>query len=153
MEQQPIKKSWWSRNWKWFVPVGCLSIVAIFAAVIALIVTLVFGAMKSSDVYKEAFSKASTNSEVISELGKPIEGGMFVSGSISVSGSSGEADLAIPISGPEKDATVFVVARKIAGVWTYQVMQVAVEGRARRIDLLDDPSMDLKPGSGSEEQK
>ena len=153
MEQQPVKKSWWSRNWKWFVPVGCLSIVAMIAAGVALIIGLVFGAMKSSDVYKEAFSKASANSEVISELGRPIEGGFFVSGSINVSGQSGDADLAIPISGPKKEATVFVVARKIAGVWTYQVMQVAVEGRARRIDLLDDGSMDPKPGSGSEEQK
>jgi hypothetical protein len=32
--------NWWSRNWKWFVPVGCLSLILLFCAFIA----VVFGA-------------------------------------------------------------------------------------------------------------
>jgi hypothetical protein len=86
MQQQPEKRGWWSRNWKWFVPVGCLSMLALVAVVIVLIVTLVFGALKSSDVYKQAMTKATANPTVISELGQPIESGWMVSGSISVNG-------------------------------------------------------------------
>jgi hypothetical protein len=135
MQQQPEKRGWWSRNWKWFVPVGCLSIVAVGAVVIVLIVTLVFGALKSSDVYKQAMLRATTNPTVISELGQPIESGWMVSGSISVSGSSGEADISIPISGPKKSGTIFAVSRKSAGEWKFSRLEVEVPGRPR-INLL-----------------
>jgi len=135
MQQQPEKRGWWSRNWKWFVPVGCLSILAAIAVVIVLIVTLVFGALKSSDVYKQAMTKATTNPTVISELGQPIESGWMVSGSISVNGSSGEADISIPISGPKKSGTIFAVGRKSAGEWKFSRLEVEVPDRPR-INLL-----------------
>ena len=135
MQQQSEKRGWWSRNWKWFVPVGCLSILAAIAVVIVLIVTLVFGALKSSDVYKQAMSKATANPTVISELGQPIESGWMVSGSISVSGSSGEADISIPISGPKKSGTIFAVGRKSAGEWKFSRLEVEVPDRPR-INLL-----------------
>ena len=136
--EQPIKKSWWSRNWKWFVPVGCLSVIVAIVVVIALIVTLVFGALKSSDVYKQALEKATHSQPVVSELGEPIEAGWLVSGSINVSGSSGEADISIPISGPKKSGTVYAVARKSAGVWRYSTLEVEVQGRSSRINLLNE---------------
>ena len=134
--QQPEKRGWWSRNWKWFVPVGCLSMLAVVAVVIALIVTLVFGALKSSDVYKQAVAKATANPTVISELGEPIEAGWIVSGSINVTGSSGEADLSIPISGPKKAATIYAVALKSAGEWKFSRLEVEVANRPLRINLM-----------------
>ena len=136
MQQQEKKRGWWSRNWKWFVPVGCLGMIAVVAVVIVLIVTLFFGALKSSDVYKQALAKAQANPTVISELGEPIEAGFFMSGSINVNGSSGDADIAIPISGPKKSATIYAVARKSAGEWKYSRLEVEVPNRPARIDLL-----------------
>ncbi|HLG17277.1 MAG TPA: cytochrome c oxidase assembly factor Coa1 family protein [Blastocatellia bacterium] len=134
MEPTP-KKSWWSKNWKWFVPTGCLTIVVVGVLVIFGIITLVFSAIKSSDVYKLAVAKAKANPTVISELGEPIEPAWLVSGSINVSGSTGTADLSIPISGPKKSGTVYAVARKSAGEWQFTTLQVEVEGRLERIDL------------------
>ena len=134
--QQQEKRGWWSRNWKWFVPVGCLSMLVVGAVVIVLIVTLVFGALKSSDAYKQALAKAATNPTVISELGEPIEAGWVVSGSISVNGSSGEADISIPISGPKKSATVYAVGRKSAGQWTFSRLEVEIPNRPVRINLM-----------------
>ena len=134
--QQQEKRGWWSRNWKWFVPVGCLSMLVVGAVVIALIVTLVFGALKSSDVYKQALAKAISNPTVIGELGEPIEAGWVVSGSISVNGSSGEADISIPISGPKKSATVYAVGRKSAGEWKFSRLEVEIPNRPLRINLM-----------------
>ena len=134
--QQQERRGWWSRNWKWFVPVGCLSMIAAVAVVIVLIVTLVFGALKSSDIYKQALEKAKANPTVISELGEPIEDGWIVSGSISVNGSSGEADIAIPISGPKKSATIYAVGRKSAGEWKFSRLEVEVPNRPLRINLM-----------------
>jgi hypothetical protein len=138
--EQVEKKGWWSRNWKWFVPVGCLSILVLGVVIIALIITLVFGAIKSSDVYQEALTKAKANRTVVAELGEPIDTGWLVSGSINVSGSSGDADLQIPISGPKKSGTIYAVARKTAGAWRFSVLEVEVEGRYDRISLLSQSS-------------
>jgi cytochrome oxidase complex assembly protein 1 len=135
--EQPQKKSWWSRNWKWFVPIGCLGLLVIGVGVIVLFVSIIFGALKSSDAYTQALAKARANPAVISELGQPIEPGWLVSGSVNVSGPSGNADLSIPVSGPKKSGTIYVVARKSAGEWQFNRLEVDVEGRGSRINLLE----------------
>jgi hypothetical protein len=125
-------KSWLRRNWKWLV-------VAVFLCGIVFvvgIVTLIMGAMRGSDVVKEAVARARSNPLVVQRLGAPISEGWFVSGSINVSTGSGDADVSVPISGPKGKSTVYVTAQKIAGIWTYSLMQAAIEGSAERIDLL-----------------
>jgi hypothetical protein len=129
------KGNWWTRNWKWFVPTGCLTVLILFAAFIALIVMIVFSAMKSSDVYKEALERAKADPAVTEALGSPIKDGLFVSGSTNVNGASGEAKLAIPIYGPKGKATIYVVAKKSAGQWKDTVLAVEIEKTKRRIDL------------------
>ena len=135
----PIDRSttWWQRNWKWFVP-ACLGGVVLFAGLIMLIVATVFGMMKSSEVYKQAIAEARTNRHVQKALGSPIEEGLLVMGNINVSGSSGHADLAIPVSGPEGSGTIYVVASKsaAAGQWTILRLVVDVKATNERIDLL-----------------
>lgn len=138
MEQLP-KGTWWSRNWKWVVPVGCLTPIIVCGGGITLILAIVFGAMKSSDVYTEALARARASEEVIEALGEPIEPGFFVSGSIEVTGPSGNADLSIPIRGPQGSATIYVVATKTAGEWEFSTLEVAPKGSDSRIDLLGEP--------------
>jgi hypothetical protein len=65
----------------------------------ACIVVLVFGAMKSTDVYKTAIARARASGAVTDALGSPLKEGWFLSGSTNANGSSGNADIAIPISG------------------------------------------------------
>ena len=134
----PPKKqtNWWQRNWKWFVPVGCLGLLVIFTGFVALIVTFVFGIMKSSEVYKVALATARSDPAVEMALGTPIEDGMFVLGNINVSGSSGEADLAIPISGPDDKGTIYAVAEKSAGRWVFSTLIVEIKTTGERIDLM-----------------
>ena len=130
------RPGWWSRNWKWFVPLGCLSMMVLIVLFIAGIMMIVFGAMKSSDAYRTAVSRAKANPEVVSALGTPIEEGFFVSGKTNVNGSSGEADLTIPISGPKGKAKIYAVATKRAGRWNYSTLEVEIAGRDERIDLV-----------------
>src|SRR5262249_36859671 len=108
----PEKKGWFGRNWKWFVPVGCLSMVGTVVAVVAAFIYFVFGAIRSSDVYQQALAKTRSNPAVVRELGEPIETGWSLSGSINVSNDSGNADLRIPVSGPKKSGAIYAVAIK-----------------------------------------
>lgn len=135
----PPRPNWWSRNWKWALPVGgcggCLFFLLIIAIFFSSIFLAVFGAMKSSDVYKTALSRAKSNPAVIEALGEPVKEGFLTSGSTNVNGASGSADLAIPISGPRGKGTIYVVATKSAGQWSYSRLEVEIDGRRERIDL------------------
>lgn len=132
----PPQKPWLERNWKWAVPAGCLGVLLIFAAGVAAILALVFGGVRSSDVYKEALARAQRNPAVVEALGAPIKPGLGFSGSIQVSGRSGKADIAIPISGPKGNGTIYAVATKTAGYWQYKTLQVGIDDKSDRIDLL-----------------
>ena len=129
---------WWSRNWKWFVPTGCLTILLLIVAFIAAIFFFVFGILKSSDVYKTALARAKSDPAVIEALGEPIKEGWLIMGKTNGEGTGGQADIGIPISGPKGKGTAYAVATKTAGRWTYTTLEVEVEGRPERIDLLQD---------------
>ena len=129
--------TWWQRNWKWFVP-ACLGGLVLFAGFIVLIVTIVFGMMKSSDAYRTALTMARADPYVQEALGSPIEEGLLVMGNINVNGSSGHADLAIPVSGPQGSGTIYVVASKSAGQWAVLKLVVDIKATNERIDLLAD---------------
>ncbi len=129
-------KNWWGRNWKWFVPVGILGAITLFVVFIALILSLVYGMIKSSDVYKDAVVKAKTNISVQQAIGTPIEEGFFTTGSIRLNNSSGHANLSIPIHGPLGEATVYAIATKSAGKWTYSTLVVEIERSKKRIKLI-----------------
>jgi hypothetical protein len=128
----PVPRSWLRRNWLWLLAGlfagGLLFIFGLF--------TLIFSAMRNSDVAKEATTIAQSNSAVVQRLGSPIEEGFFVSGSVNVGEGTGDADLSVPISGPKGKATVSVTAHKSAGVWNYSLMQVGIASTGERIDLL-----------------
>lgn len=124
------------------MPTGCLTIALLFAVFVTSIVLLVFGAMKSTDVYKDALAKAKANSEVVEALGSPIRDGLFVSGSTNVNGATGASNLSIPISGPKGKGTIYVKAEKSLGRWNYSDLVVEIQATGERIDLLRSPSTD-----------
>jgi hypothetical protein len=131
------KPNWWKRNWKWFVPLGCFTLVLAFVIFVSSILMIVFGAMKSTVVYKEALARANADPAVIEALGSPIKEGYFMSGSTNVNGASGESNLAIPISGPKGKGTIYVSAQKSLGEWRYSGLVVEVGKTHQRIDLLE----------------
>jgi len=143
-------KNWWNRNWKWFVPVGGLGVIVLFVAVIGY---LVFGFVKSCEIYKMATAKAKSNSAVVEALGSPIEEGLLVRGRMKMGGSSGKADLSIPISGPRGKAKIYAVATKPAGQWTFSTLEVAIKSSGERINLLLADPATLAPFLGTWEYR
>lgn len=86
------------KHWK-----GTLAIACAFTVVGAITVALF---MDHSEVSQLAFARAQADSVVKQHLGTPLRRRLLTSGSIELSGSSGRADLAIPISGPNGKATL-----------------------------------------------
>jgi hypothetical protein len=135
--QIPVqRKSWLGRNWKWLLLAIFLVMVCFGLGIFALIMSW----MRGSDVAQEALARAQANPAVVQRLGARIEEGWMMSGSINVSGGTGDANLAVPISGPKGSAKVYVTAQKIAGAWNYSQMIVAIETSGEKIDLLSSPA-------------
>ena len=118
------------------VPVGCLGSLVLMVASCAGIAGVILGGMKSSWAYSEGVDLARHNKKVIEVLGEPIEAGWHFSGSINTEGPSGDADLAIPLSGRQSTGTLYVVALKRAGEWKFDRAEVEIKGQQQRIDLL-----------------
>jgi hypothetical protein len=146
VEQNPpplsstAKPNWWRRNWKWFVPLGCFSIAVLFVVFVGSVMLIVFSAVKSTAVYKDALPRAKVHPAVIEALGSPITEGFLVSGNTNVNGASGEANLSIPIAGPKGNGTIYVASRKSLGHWTYSGLVVEIGKTHQRIDLLQSPT-------------
>lgn len=116
---------------------GCLVLALVGAAFGLGLAGLIFTGLKSSGPYAQALELARQNHEVVEALGEPIEAGWLASGSISITGPSGEAELSIPIHGPLNRGTIYVIAEKRAGQWDFERLEVEIEGLSERIDLLN----------------
>ena len=122
-------------NW-WTIPGGCLLLLLIFITASVGVVALIQFSLSRSGAYRQAIERTRTNPTAIAQLGSPIRAGWFTSGNVHVDGNTGDAQLVIPISGPQNHGTIFVIAHKEAGPWQFSSLQLAVPGRKERIDLL-----------------
>jgi hypothetical protein len=134
--QSAPTSTWFARNWKWLLPVGILLSLLMFASFVGGILLVVESSLQHSDAYVQALARARADPQVVEKIGQPIKAGWMASGSINVAGPSGDADISIPISGPKGKGTLYVVAKKSAGQWRFETLQVEVTGAAERIDLL-----------------
>jgi hypothetical protein len=151
VEQNPpqvdltARPNWWTRNLKWFVSVGYLGTIVLFVAFVGSVALIVFSAMKSTDVYKDALARAKAHPYVIAALGSPIKEGFLISGNTNVNGASGKADLSIPLSGPNRIGTICVAAYKSLGQWNYSGLVLEIAKTHQRIDLLQRPAAASSP--------
>ena len=115
--------------------VGCVTGLLILACG-AVVVGLVFYLMRSSDVFEQAVEIVQSHPEAVRALGEPIKPGFFVTGSISTSGSSGRAEIAIPVRGSRDKGTLNVSATKSGGEWQFHTLELVTKQYPDRIDLL-----------------
>jgi hypothetical protein len=129
-------RGWWRRNWKWAVPLGSVSALALVAVFVAAVLALVFTTIRQEDVYRKAVARAEASPAVQAELGAPIHEGWWMLGRVRTGASWGIARLSIPLRGTRTSGTLYLAAHMSAGRWTYRQLEVAVEGRPGRISLL-----------------
>ncbi len=134
MHQDTANKGWWSRNWKWAVPAGCVTLCVFWIVAISALIYGMFFLMKTADVYEQALQEVKNNPQVIASIGSPVKDGWYMTGTIKTSGSGGEADISFPVSGPQGSGKVYAVAEKSAGKWTFTTL-VFEDERGERIYL------------------
>ena len=123
--------------WKWGA-LGCLGVIILGALGIGAVVVIVFGAIKSSDVYKQALARAQNDPRVIAALGSPVTAGFLVTGNVHVSGGSGNANITLPIRGPKGKGRVRGVATRDSSGWHFTELTAVIEN-GPPINLLESP--------------
>ncbi len=132
-----IRQNWFQRNWKWFVPTGCLSLIVIAVLFGLAVFKGVTSIMKESDVYKHSMEVARKDKNVIEKIGNNIDSDGMMSGNISTTNYSGEAFMDIPIKGSKGEGLLHVEAEKQNNIWTYQTLDFYPKGSTDAIDLLN----------------
>ena len=140
MEQK--QESWFSRNWKWAVPVGgcgcgCLGIILLFVFGIG---ATFFGLSKvfdESTPIKHATELAANNEKVIEVLGDSIKRVGMPSGNVSLNNDDGEIDFSLPIKGLKSTGTIVVKGIKANGKWVYEDLYVLIKETQEQINLLE----------------
>ena len=131
-----MQKSWLERHPHWKIPLGFLTLLVLIIVFGGVVMTIVTTTFRNSDVYREAVTRAGADAQVLEQMGEPIQAAWLISGDLHVSGSTGSANLSIPISGPRGKGVIRAVASKTGGVWRFTYLQVQVNGRSEPIDLL-----------------
>ena len=127
-------RPWWTRNWKWAVPTGCLLVLLLaFGGCVSLFVGA-FAAMKNTGAYTQAVERARSHPDAVARLGEPIEAGWLLQGRFDDHGATGEAAYSVPVHGPRGRGTLHVEARKHAGRWTFEWLELVPDDGAP-IDL------------------
>lgn len=131
-----VRKSWIERHFGWFIAgVFAAGLIAL-GGVVALILALAFGGMRSSTPYSQAMERVRADREVRAVLGAPIHERWFMTGNIDFSGSGGHAEFEIPVTAPKGKGVVYVLARRSSGVWRLTLLVVDIPAANERIDLL-----------------
>jgi hypothetical protein len=116
--------------------IGCSVLIVLGIAFIAVLVFIVFGAIKKTDAYKQALAKVQSDQRVIAVLGEPIESGFWVSGKMNVDNGKGNCDFTFPVSGPKGKAMVHAAASTEGNGWDYSTLQVTPNNGSPPINVL-----------------
>jgi hypothetical protein len=133
----PRPKNWFERHWLLAIVGSLIALTLLIVAFVGALLLIVEGSIKKSDAYTQAMVRAQNDPKVTEKLGEPLQPGWFISGNIQVTNDTGQANLSIPVSGPKSKGTIRVVAKKIAGSWQFDTLEVDVEGDSQPINLLD----------------
>lgn len=148
--------SWWSRNWKWVVPVGCLLPLLSCGCLVAVVLGVVGYSLKETGLQEEAVAAARQSTEVRAALGEDVHAtGLIPQGEISVQNGRGSASLTVPLAGSRGEGTLRAQAQKEGEQWHFTVLQVEVPGQPPidlRKELPAEPPAGTVPYPGEPEE-
>lgn len=133
------QQGWWSRNWKWFVPVGCLTLLATCGCCIGGGLLVALRGVQSSPVYQDAIARATSSPLAIEALGAPIEASWMVEFNV----TPAETRIRVPLKGKKTAGTLYVRGQPAeGGAIHYDRLDLVTGGKT--IDLLE-AETDLEP--------
>jgi len=129
------RRNRWYNNWKILVPVVLSALFLFLALVVFGFVWFVHSLFVNSYPYKVAIRSASESPAVAAQIGVPFRVGWRGGGRLDYHNYDAEAHLIIPISGPKGRGQIVVTGKAHDGRWSFQTLEVEVEGHSSPIEL------------------
>ena len=125
------RKSWWKRNWKWFVTiVGIVLITVIFfSSGIGKITTDLARAYADTELYENALETVNSDERVIELLGEieRIDKMAILEGQVDYSNENQTVNSTVRIVGTKGKARMDILADKVNGEWNYSKITVRIK--------------------------
>jgi hypothetical protein len=99
-------------------------------------IALSFWSIRVSPPAQLAFAQAKSNPIAASILGSPVRQGFFVTGMVDHLRSGQYADVQMNLYGPSGQGKLYGNAVKMNDVWQLTTLELAVDGRPGRVNLL-----------------
>lgn len=137
-----LRKSWWSRNWKWFLPLTLLSILSfgfILSSNIAGNTTDIVQAYSDNSLFEGAIQKANSNQEVLKIIGTitPLDQLAILEGNTSYSTGYNSVHSSVRIQGTKTKGKLDLTAFKKGTGWAYTKIVVRIKNSKKEITVLD----------------
>ena len=126
------QKSWWKRNWKWFVPVCgiiLISITVFLFSGMGGITTDFAKAYADTELYENALKKVNANEKVNELLGEiePLGKLAILEGQIEYSNDNQKVKSTVRIIGTKGKARMDITADRINDIWNYSKINVRIK--------------------------
>ncbi len=126
------QKSWWKRNWKWFVPVSGILLILISIFISSGMVgtsTDLVQAYADTELYNQAVEKVKSDKRVTDLLGeiKPIDKLAILEGHVEYSNDNKTVNSSIRLVGTNGKASMDISADRIDNTWNYKKINIRIK--------------------------
>lgn len=139
-----VEKSWWERNWKWFLPTSIVLISLVlgilFTSAIDGNLTDIAQAYSEQSLYEKAVEKAKTNTRVLEVLGtiEPIDQLAILEGNVMYSNNNKAVAVSVRIKGTKGKGKMDIAAVKNGKEWEYKKISIRIKDPKEEIQILKD---------------
>nr|WP_314895589.1 cytochrome c oxidase assembly factor Coa1 family protein [uncultured Flavobacterium sp.] len=139
-----VEKSWWGKNWKWFLPTLTLIFSLLFWLILSLSmdgnVTDIAQAYSDNSLYEKAIEKAKTNQRVLEVIGEiePIDKLAILEGNAIYSNNNNSVEFSVRVKGSKGKGKMDISADKNGSEWKYKKISIRIKEPKEEIQILKD---------------
>ena len=139
-----VEKSWWKRNWKWFLPTFLLMFLLLFGLILSSSmdgnITDIAQAYFDNSLYEKAIEKAKTNQRVIEVIGEiePIDKLAILEGNTVYSNNNNLVEASVRLKGNKGKGKMDISAVKDGKGWKYKKINIRIKEPKEEIQILKD---------------
>jgi predicted negative regulator of RcsB-dependent stress response len=136
------QKSWWKRNWKWFVPLS-----GILLIIISVFISSGMGgigadlaqAYSDTELYENALEKVKSDQKVTELLGEiePIDKLAILEGAVQFTNNNQTVNSTIRLKGTKGKAKMDITADRINNEWEYKIINVRIKNPPERKQTIE----------------
>ncbi|MFV8347801.1 cytochrome c oxidase assembly factor Coa1 family protein [Flavobacterium sp. ZB4P13] len=137
-----VEKSWWKKNWKWFLPTALFLIGTVLFTSLSIDgdVTDIAKAYSENSLYEKAIEKSKTNKRVLQLLGnlKPIDKLAIIEGNAKYSNNNNSIELTVRVKGSKGKGKMDISADKKGAKWKYKKISIRIKHPEEEIKIIND---------------